>query len=74
MKNIPVGLQDFKYKKCADNATPEEKRKLLEKALDEGMEQINDRGYANKYIGSGKTVHKIALAIVGSENIDMRIE
>ena len=65
---------EFKYRKCPAKASKERKRILLEKALDEGMDQIKNRGYANKYIGSGKTVYKIAVAILGRDNMEMRIE
>jgi len=69
-----VYVIEFKYKKCANDATPEKKSKLMVEALDDGMEQIKARGYSKKYIGSGKLVFHIALAIVGRDDIEMRIE
>lgn len=67
-------VMEFKHKKCPAKASQKRKRELLEKALEDGMEQIKKRGYANKYIGSGKTVYLVAIAILGRDNIDMRIE
>ena len=67
-------IMEFKYENCDLDTAPEEKQKLFEKALDEGMEQIKDRGYADKYAGSGKTVHLAALAFLGRDEIEMRSE
>jgi len=65
---------EFKYESCEPDAAPEEKQKLIEKALDGGMEQIKGRGYAAKYAGSGKKVHLAAFAFLGRDEIEMRVE
>ena len=65
---------EFKYWKCLADATPEDKQKLFEKALDEGMRQIKDKGYANKYSGSGKKIYLIAFAFLGRADIEMIVE
>ncbi|MCL1810547.1 MAG: PD-(D/E)XK nuclease domain-containing protein, partial [Clostridiales bacterium] len=65
---------EFKYGKCEQGASQEEKKKLFEKALGEGMGQIKSRGYAKKYEGSGKKVHLAAFAFLGRDDIEMRVE
>ena len=67
-----VYVVEFKYEHCARDASPEEKRKLFDKALDEGLEQIMNRGYAKKYEGSGKTVYQAAFAFLGRDDIELR--
>ena len=62
---------EFKYKDCAQDAAPEAKRMLFESTLEEGIRQIRERGYANKYQGSGKTVYQVAFAFLGRDDIEM---
>jgi len=50
------------------------RKQLLSKALEEGMDQINDRGYAVKFEGCGKVVLKVAFAFLGRDDIEMRME
>ena len=69
-----VYVMEFKYKKCPPDANDELKRTLSESALDEAITQINDRDYAAKYAGSGKTIYKAAFAFLGGDNIEMRSE
>ena len=69
-----VYVMEFKYKKSPPDAGGEDKQKLFEEALDEAMRQINDRGYAARYQGSGKTIYKAAFAFLGRGNIEMRVE
>ena len=69
-----VYIMELKYIDCAPDAAPEEKRAIFDKALDEGMRQIEDRGYARRFEGSGKTVYKAALAFLGRDDIEMRVE
>ena len=64
---------EFKYVKCEQDATPEKKRELFEKALSDGMEQIKGRGYAKKYEGSGKDVYLAAFAFLGRDEIEMAV-
>ena len=66
-----VYVFEFKYNKCPYDADEEEKRKVLDKALELGMKQITDRGYASKYTGSGKTVYLAVFAFLGRDNIEM---
>jgi len=67
-------VMEFKYEGCNPDTAPEEKQKLFEKALNDGLEQIKDRGYADKYAGSGKTVHLATFAFLGRDEIKMRSE
>ena len=67
-------IMEFKYKKSAPEASEEEKQKLFDTALSEAMEQINTRGYADKYKGSGKEIYKVAFAFLGRDSIGMRVE
>ena len=46
-----VYVIEFKYERCPPVAAPETKQRLIRKALDNGMMQIKDKGYANKYDG-----------------------
>ena len=69
-----VYVMEFKYKQCPQKASAEKKRKLFDEALDEAMCQINDRGYADKYSGSGKTIIKAAFAFLGRGEIELRVE
>ena len=68
-----VYVMEFKYKKSSSDASAEEKQKLFVEALDEAMKQINDKEYAAKYIGSGKTIYKAAFAFLGRGDIEMRV-
>jgi len=65
---------ELKYVDCPESAPPEEKSKLSDKALEEGMRQINDKGYAKKFEGSGKAVYKAAFAFLGRSDIEMMVE
>jgi hypothetical protein len=66
-------VMEFKYIDCPEDTGEEEKQKLYNKALDVGMKQIEDKGYAKKYAGSGKTVYKAAFAFLGRSDIEMRV-
>ena len=67
-------VMEFKYRGCPPDALEEDKRKLFEEALEEGMAQIKGKGYADKFIGSSKTVYLAAFAFLGRDDIDMRAE
>ena len=69
-----VYVIEFKYQNCPKDASPEDKEKLFATALAEGLQQIKDRGYANKYAGSGKTVHLAAFAFLGRDEIELATE
>ena len=69
-----VYVIEFKYESCNPDATPEQKQKLSEKALDSGVKQIRDKGYADKYAGSGKAIYHVAFVFLGRDNIEMRVE
>ena len=66
-----VYVMEFKYEQCAPGADDEAKRKLFDKALAEGMRQIRDKGYADRYAGSGKEVVLAAFAFLGRDDIEM---
>ena len=69
-----VYVMEFKYHDCEPGAAQEEKRKLFDAALDEGMQQIKTMGYADKFIGCGKTIYQAAFAFLGRDDIEMRAE
>jgi hypothetical protein len=69
-----VYVMEFKYQTCAANTSPSDKQKLFEKALREGMQQIEDRGYYKKYLGSGKMIYQAAFAFLGRDDIEMKVE
>ena len=46
-------------------------KELFKKALEGGMRQIESRGYAKKYVGSGKRIYKAAFAFLGRDDIEM---
>jgi len=69
-----VYILEFKYKGCEPDTSQAEKQKLFEKALEEGMMQIKDRGYARKYAQSGKNIYLAAFAFLGRDDIEMRVE
>jgi hypothetical protein len=48
-------------------------QKLLTEAIKEAKEQIESRGYDEKYISEGKEVHKVAIAIVGRTEVAVEI-
>ena len=69
-----VYVMEFKYVQCAPDAPAEEKGRLFKKALDEGVKQIADKGYADKYIGGGKEIIVAAFAFLGRDDIEMAVE
>ena len=69
-----VYVMELKYESCGPDAPPEAKRKLFDKALEEGIKQIRSKGYASKYEGSGKTITLAAFAFLGRDEIEMRVE
>jgi len=68
-----VYIMEMKYCHCPTGASDDKKRELFDAALDEAMEQIRDRGYADKYRGSGKTIYRVAFAFLGRSDIEMRV-
>jgi len=69
-----VYIMEFKYQHCDPGADADVKRGIFDEALDRGMKQIRDRGYAAKYSGSGKTIYQTAFAFLGRDNVEMRTE
>ena len=66
-----VYVFEFKYVACSPDANENEKRKLTDKALKQGMMQIADRGYADKFAGRGKTIYQAVFAFLGRDNVEM---
>ena len=64
---------ELKYAHCDKDADEETKRELFEKTLDLGVEQILDRGYADRYMGGGSKVVQTAFAFLGWKDIEMRV-
>jgi len=69
-----VYIIEFKYVKCDADASAEDKINFSEKALEDGMAQIKSKGYYDKYIGSGKSIHLAAFAFIGRDAIEMKAE
>jgi len=69
-----VYVMEMKYRHIKPDASPEEKLRLFDEALDEGMRQIAERGYCGKYEGSGKKVYQMAFAFLGRSDIEMAVE
>ena len=74
-----VYIMELKYEDgstllSGGGAAEDKKRKLFDKALYEGMKQIESKGYANKYTGSGKVIYKAVFAFLGRDEIEMRVE
>ena len=69
-----IHIVEFKYLKYPVDSSDETKRSLIKKALDAGMKQISDKGYAKKYTGSGKTICQTAFAFLGRDSIEMKCE
>jgi hypothetical protein len=68
-----VYVMEFKYRDCTvDDASLENKQKLFDKALTEGMDQINKKGYHKKYMESGKALYLAAFAFLGRDDIQMK--
>ena len=63
-----VYVMEFKYKKG------EETDEALHETAAKAMEQINQRGYANRYSGSAKEVIKIAVGVVGRSGVRVIFE
>ena len=67
-------VMEFKYVKCLPGTSEEDKSEMFEKALDEAMAQISDKGYAAKYKGSGKAIYQAAFVFLGRGEIEMVFE
>ncbi|MCL1816815.1 MAG: ATP-binding protein, partial [Clostridiales bacterium] len=71
MLSDKVYVMEFKYVDCEQSAAGEVKKELFAKALREGLEQIKERGYYKKYLGSGKEIYQVAFAFLGPDEIEM---
>jgi len=72
--NDKVYVMEFKYEKCPPETSDDEKKKLFATTLDDAMKQITDRGYCDRYKGSGKAIYKVVFAFLGRDEIEMRAE
>ena len=71
--NDKAYVMELKYEDCPKDVSLDVKRELFDKTLAEAMEQIEKRGYADRYKGSGKTVIKAGFAFLGRDEIEMRV-
>jgi hypothetical protein len=69
-----IYIMEFKYRDCPPDTAPEIKQKLLEELSEDGLRQIREKDYANKYITSGKKVIQAAFAFIGRDDIAMKSE
>jgi len=67
-----VYVMEFKYEDCPPEADDGQKQKLFEKTLDLAMEQIDEKGYIDRYLGSGKAIYKVGFAFLGRDEIELR--
>jgi hypothetical protein len=74
MSNGRVYVMEMKYKKCRPDAGEKEKQSLLDGAIQDAMAQILDRGYADPFKGSGKTIFRVAVAVAGRSDVRVRAE
>ena len=68
-----VYVIEFKYIQSPPEASEADIAALSDAALSDSMKQIEDRGYCEKYIGSGKAVYQVAFAFLGRERIEMAV-
>jgi hypothetical protein len=68
-----VYVMELKYLSCPPDLSADEKRNMIDKALNAGMAQIIDKGYAKKYESSTKAVHKAVLVFTGRDEIEMLV-
>jgi hypothetical protein len=80
-----VFVIEFKYKKFKNDADDktynealvneaDEVKKLLKETINLGFFQIENKGYAEKYLYEGKEVHKVAVGIVGRTEVAVQID
>jgi len=65
---------EFKYVDCMPDASRETKRMLFDEALKEGMKQIKDRSYPDKFAAGRKEIYQVAFAFLGRDDIEMQME
>jgi len=66
-----VYVMEFKYVSCPPDTSPESKRNLFDKALEDGVKQIDGKGYAKKYEGGGIAITRAVFAFIGRDEIEM---
>ena len=69
-----VYIMEFKYVDCMPDASRETKRMLFDEALKEGMKQIKDRSYPDKFAAGRKEIYQVAFAFLGRDDIEMQME
>ena len=70
-----VYILEFKYVNyLKQRSGSAEKKNILSSALAEGMDQIKAKGYANKFVGGGKTIYLAVFAFLGRDDINMAVE
>lgn len=69
-----VYVMEFKYADCPKDVSTDEKRRLFDKALGDGIEQIENKGYYKKYLGGNRIIYKTAFAFLGRDDIEMKYE
>ena len=69
-----VYVMEFKYHDCDSGADSEVKEKLINNLLDEGMRQIKEKGYTDKFANRNSTVYRVAFAFLGKDDITMMVE
>jgi hypothetical protein len=63
---------EFKYKKAEEGASEADTIALLEEGVAEARAQIEEKRYADRYSGSGRTVFKLAVCVAGRGAVRVR--
>ena len=71
--NDIVYVMEWKYCKCDVKATSDEKRSLLDNALEEACEQISFKGYSKPYIANSKRVIEVGIAVAARTDVLVRV-
>jgi hypothetical protein len=68
-------ILELKYAKAdQDTNTNTDIDTLLDNAVDDALTQIQDRGYADRYQGTGRQVHQVAIAVAGRGHVRIRTQ
>jgi hypothetical protein len=67
-----VYIIEMKYHKGGKRDSAEKRKTRQNNLMTQALEQIESRGYADKYSGSGLQVYKVAIAVVGRSDVACR--
>jgi hypothetical protein len=67
-------VAEFKYRRAEADASSGQADNLLDGAIIDALAQIDARSYAERYAGTGRRVHKLAIAVSGRGDVRVAIE